>query len=267
MLSQGAQGKADNKTPATHSRLTGFGNISGWSMKKFVLAATLFASGVASALAGDLSLRPLVSYQAPVWSWTGFYVGADAGYGWSNVDHSVSINALSVSTKPSGFIGGIYAGYNWQFGQQFVAGLETDIAWANIADTSGIVGKIGLVPFAIQAEDTLHWLGTTRARLGFLPVQSLMIYGSVGVAYGGVEDHVISSLGSSSIQSSFAQSFSASESRFGWAIGAGTEWAITNNLLTRAEWLHYDLGSTSNAFDVTSNHSGNIVRTGLSFKF
>ena len=73
-------------------------------MKKFALAAILFASGVASALAGDLSLRPFVPYQVPVWSWTGFYIGADAGYGWSNVDHSVTINALSISTKPSGFI-------------------------------------------------------------------------------------------------------------------------------------------------------------------
>src|SRR5262249_36484395 len=236
-------------------------------MKKITFTAIVFASGVVSASAADVSVRPFVAYQAPVWSWTGFYIGADAGYGWSNVNHSVAINAVSVSTKPSGFVGGIYAGYNWQFGQQFVAGLETDIAWANITDTSGVVGKIGLVPFAIQAQDTLRWLGTTRARLGFLPVQSIMIYGSVGVAYGGVEDNVISSVGSSSIQSSFAQSFSASDTRLGWAVGAGTEWAITNNLLARAEWLHYDLGSTSNASNLTSSHSGNIVRTGLSFKF
>src|SRR6266496_4974062 len=150
-------------------------------MKKLALAAILFTYGVASALAADVSLRPFAPYQAPVWSWTGFYIGADAGYGWSNVDHSVT-NALSVSTKPSGFVGGIYAGYNWQFGQQFVAGLETDIAWANITATSGTFGKIGLVPFAIQAQDTLRWLGTTRARFGFLPVQSVMVYGSIGGA-------------------------------------------------------------------------------------
>ena len=262
MLPQGHGGER-SKNPGT----AGFGNLSEGSMKKFALAATLFASGAGSALAGDASLRPFVPYPVPVWSWTGFYVGADAGYGWSNVDHSVTINALSISTKPSGFIGGIYAGYNWQFGPQFVAGLETDIAWANISDTTGTVGKIGLVPFAIQAEDRLRWLGTTRARLGFLPMQSIMVYGSVGVAYGSVEDNVISSFGSASTHSSFAQSFSASDTRFGWAVGAGAEWAITNNLLTRAEWLHYDLGSTSNAFDVTSSHSGNIVRTGLSYKF
>src|SRR5713226_8415509 len=138
------------------------------SMKKFAFAAILFAFGVASASAADLPLRRFAPYQAPVWSWTGFYIGADAGYGWSNVDHSVTVDALNVSTNPRGFIGGIYGGYNWQFGQ-FVAGVETDISWANITATSGIVGKVGLVPFAIQAEDTLRWLGTTRARLGFLP--------------------------------------------------------------------------------------------------
>ena len=209
---------------------------------------------------------PSPGYQPPVWSWTGFYIGADVGYGWSNVDHSLTNNALNVSTKPSGSIGGIYAGYNWQMGR-LVAGLETDVAWANITDTVGVVGKIGLVPFAVQAEDKLHWLGTARARLGFLPVQSLMIYGSGGVAYAGIEENVISSNGSSSIQSSFAQSFSASDTHFGWAIGAGAEWAITSNLLTRAEWLHYDLSSTSNAFDARTSRSGNVVRTGLSYKF
>jgi outer membrane immunogenic protein len=235
-------------------------------MKKFVFAAILFAFGVVPVSAADLPLRPFAPYQASAWSWTGFYIGADAGYGWSNVDHSVTVDALNVSTNPRGFIGGIYGGYNWQFGQ-FVAGVETDISGANITATNSIVGKMGLVPFAIQAEDTLHWLGTTRARLGFLPVQSVMIYGSVGVAYGGVEDNVISSVGSSSVRSSFAQSFSVSETRFGWAIGAGAEWAITNNVLTRAEWLHYDLGSTSNAFDVTSSHSGEIIRAGLAYKF
>jgi outer membrane immunogenic protein len=234
-------------------------------MKKFALATILFASGVSSALAVDPSLPPYAAYQMPVWSWTGLYIGADLGYGWSKVDHSVTVNAISVSTNPSGFLGGIHGGYNWQFGQ-FVAGLETDIAWANITDTTGAVGKVGLVPFAIQAEDKLRWLGTTRARLGLLPAQSLMIYGTVGLAYGGVEDNVISSIGSSSINSSFAQLSSVSETRFGWAAGAGAEWAMNNNFLIRAEWLHYDLGSTTNAFD-TATHSGNIGRAGLSYKF
>jgi outer membrane immunogenic protein len=234
-------------------------------MKKFTLAAILLAAGVSSAFAVDPSLAPYPAYQLPVWSWTGLYVGGDVGYASSNVDHSVTVNALSVSTKPSGFIGGIHGGYNWQFGQ-FVAGLETDIAWANISHTVGVVGKIGLVPFAVQAEDTLHWLGTTRARLGFVPVQSLMVYGSAGFAYGGVEDKVITSIGSSSIFSSFAQTSSVSETRFGWAAGAGAEWAMTNNLLIRAEWLHYDLGSSSNVLD-TSTHAGNIGRAGLSYKF
>jgi outer membrane immunogenic protein len=238
-------------------------------VKKSAFAAILFTFGVASASAADLSLRGTAPYYpVPVWSWTGFYIGADVGYGWSNVDHSVTIDgvAVSVPTNAHGFTVGIYGGYNWQF-NQFVAGVETDISWANITATNGIVGKVGVVPFAVQAEDTLRWLGTTRARLGFLPVPSVMLYGSVGVAYGGVDDNVIASIGSSSISSSFAQSFSASETHFGLAVGVGAEWAITSNFLTRAEWLHYDLGSTSNAFEVTSRNSGNIVRTGLAHKF
>jgi outer membrane immunogenic protein len=234
-------------------------------MKRFTVAAILFASIISSTLAAEPIFVPSYGYQPPVWSWTGFYVGADLGYGWANVDHSFAINGLNVSTKPSGFIGGIYAGYNWQFGR-IVAGLETDMAWANISDTIDVFGKIGVVPFAIEAEDKLHWLGTTRARLGVLPLETIMVYASAGLAYGGIEENIISSIGSSSVQSSFAQSFSASDTRFGWAIGAGAEWALSSNFLVRAEWLHYDLGSTSNAFDATTSHSGNIMRAGLSYK-
>jgi outer membrane immunogenic protein len=234
-------------------------------MEKVTVAAIMFASSVSCALAAEPSLVPYYGYQQPVWTWTGLYLGADLGYGWSNVDHSFTINAVKVSTNPSGFIGGIYAGYNWQFGR-IVAGLETDMAWANISDTINVVGKIGLVPFAIQVEDKLHWLGTTRVRLGFLPVESIMIYGTGGLAYGGIQENVISSIGSSSVQSSFAQSFSASDAHFGWAMGAGAEWAISTNFLIRAEWLHFDLGSVSNAFDASASQSGNIMRAGLSYK-
>src|ERR671934_1041651 len=87
-------------------------------MKKFTLAAILLASGVSSAFAVDPSLAPYPPYQMPVWSWTGLYVGGDVGYGSSTVDHSVTVNALSVSTKPSGFLGGIHGGEkmaNWLF--------------------------------------------------------------------------------------------------------------------------------------------------------
>jgi len=236
-------------------------------MKKLVFAATLFIVGAASISAADAQSSRFVSYPAPVWSWSGVYLGVDVGYGWADVDHSITVNSvtMTVPTNISGFIGGFYGGYNWQF-NQFVAGVETDISWANMNGTGSVVGKVGVVPFAFQAEDRLRWLGTTRARLGFLPVPSVMVFGSVGVAYAGVDDTVVGSVGSSSINSSFAQSFSTSETRFGLAAGAGVEWAINNNWVTRAEWLHYDLGSTSNAFDA-SRHAGNIVRAGLGYKF
>jgi outer membrane immunogenic protein len=236
-------------------------------MKNLLFAASLFTFGAAFASAADAQSSRFASYPAPVWSWSGFYLGVDAGYGWSNVDHSITVNALTVTvpTNAKGFIGGIYGGYNWQF-NQFVAGVETDVSWGNITGTNSVVGKSGLVPFAFQAEDRLRWLGTTRARLGFLPVPSIMIYASAGVAYGGIEDSVIGSVGSSSVSSSFAQSSSTSETRFGFAAGAGIEWAINNNWMTRAEWLHYNLGSTATAFDA-SHQSGNIVRVGLGYKF
>src|SRR5262245_45672143 len=91
----------------------------GWLMKNLLFAASLFTFGAAFASAADAQSGRFASYPAPVWSWSGFYLGVDAGYGWSNVDHSITVNGLAVTvpTSATGFTGGIYGGYNWQFNQ------------------------------------------------------------------------------------------------------------------------------------------------------
>src|SRR5262245_27810692 len=123
--------------------------MGGEVMKNLVFAATLFTVGAASTSAADAQSSRFASYPAPVGSWSGFYLGADAGYGWLDVDHSITVNSVTVAvpTNISGFIGGIYGGYNLQF-NQFVAGVETDILWGNISGAGSIVGKGGLVPCA-----------------------------------------------------------------------------------------------------------------------
>jgi outer membrane immunogenic protein len=133
---------------------------------------------------------------------------------------------------------------------------------------------------SVNAKANLDWLGTTRARLGFVatPDNRLMIYATGGVAYGGGS----SNFNAFDTQSNFFLSGSPSSSRVGWTIGAGAEYAITNNITIKGEYLYYNLGSTSFTSSPTGTFAtlfpgvvattkytfdGNIIRAGVNYKF
>ena len=132
----------------------------------------------------------------------------------------------------------------------------------------------------MNAKANLDWLGTTRARLGFVatPDNRLMIYATGGVAYGGGS----SNFNAFDTQNNFFLSGSPSSSRVGWTIGAGVEYAITNNITIKGEYLYYNLGSTSFTSSPTGpfatafpgvvattkyTFDGSIIRAGVNYKF
>jgi opacity protein-like surface antigen len=100
------------------------------------------AGGYSSARAADMPVTP--PYKAPpviyAYNWTGFYVGAHGGYSWGRGSINLSDNRgidrglfpATIGSNPSGFLGGVQTGYNYQ-ADRWVFGLETDIAWAGIA--------------------------------------------------------------------------------------------------------------------------------------
>jgi outer membrane immunogenic protein len=182
-------------------------------MKKlFVGAAALLALGVAPALAADM---PVKARPAPVAiesasNWTGFYIGLNAGYGWgdaSSINDPVdqasqnfffetffnpTLNTkFNSAFRQSGAIVGGQAGYNWQFSNRVVAGVETDLLFSDVrgGDIHGVLFAlpppviVGL-PFNAVAERRLEWFGTFRGRLGFLATPNLLLYGTGGLAYG-----------------------------------------------------------------------------------
>ena len=183
-------------------------------MKGAAAAAMIVATAVA-AQAADLPTRkeaPAPVYVPPPFSWTGFYIGVNAGGLWST--GNTKVNAFfpttsifysnyygnSLGTGASGFIGGGQAGYNFQSGAA-VFGIETDFDGTSASKSKSTIGSPFTVPFATSATGTdyfttnassrLNWLGTTRARVGFVatPDNRLMIYGTGGVAYGGGNAH------------------------------------------------------------------------------
>jgi outer membrane immunogenic protein len=221
----------------------------------------------------------------PVLSWTGWYVGLNAGGAWS--EHN-DVNLVGTPTFISPlflagagaeqaalgeatttniglgsrgqFIGGGQVGYNYQFAT-WVAGFEADIqGLTNSNNTATVSTFTPLVGFAenytgtISVSRSLDWLGTVRGRLGFLATPSFLIYGTGGFAYGGASTNSTfnfqESLGPAGLPPIFGSS-NASNTQTGWAAGAGAEWMFAPNWTARVEYLHYDLGTLTSSTSLT----------------
>ena len=141
-------------------------------MKRLLVVGVVALAGLASqANAADLGRRPYAQpapVYAPVYSWTGLYLGVNGGGGWGDSAWSGVSNSISPS---GGLIGGT-VGYNWQFGQT-VVGIETDLQWSDIKGS-------GACTFGCETRN--NWFGTVRGRLGYA-WDRFMPYVTGGLAY------------------------------------------------------------------------------------
>ena len=268
---------------------------------RLALALTVAASITAPAFAADLPTRkaPLPPPPLPL-SWTGFYVGANAGGVWGNSSNSANevfgyspagVGA-GLSAAPgasggsnSGFIGGLQVGYNKQFAGAFVGGLEADIQ--GVAGASRTVGTYGVGVDSAGVSYTsigkrsggLDYLGTVRGRIGYLVMPTLLVYGTGGLAYGGVSANAyFATAGSDGTGGGGALSYA--NTRAGWTAGGGVEWMFLPNWSAKVEYLYFDLGSATArgmiadagnawAFSAanTTRFNGNLVRAGVNYHF
>lgn len=255
-------------------------------MKRLILASSALALMSASAFAADLPARtmapaPAPFVSAPMFTWTGFYVGVNAG--WTRNDTEAKDRGFTgvVGSYPTinlggrnDFIGGAQVGYNQQFGM-FVGGIEADINYLGDRSSSAAVAVAGLGGFGITtatARSSLDWLGTVRLRAG-VAFDRALIYGTGGLALGS-PNQTLTISGPGGV----THFGSDDEMKAGWTLGAGAEYAFTDNLTMKAEYLYYDLGSTTVTaaprvgFVGTSNsarfeNNGHIARVGLNYKF
>jgi outer membrane immunogenic protein len=188
-------------------------------------------------------------YIAPLFSWTGFYVGINAGYGWGQSNWSGSAGNFEVT--PNGWLGGATLGYNLQTGA-WVWGLEGDIDYVNLKGTADNAFCPGCT-----FKDT--WLGTFRGRIGY-SFDRWLPYVTGGGAYGNM---YMSSAGGS-----------ATKTQAGWTAGAGVEYAFSGGWSTKLEYLYVDLGSATCGSaecvlpsDQTVSFKANLVRAGLNYRF
>jgi outer membrane immunogenic protein len=257
----------------------------GHIMRKTLLLLAIFSAAIGSAQAADMPLKaPVV---APPFTWTGVYLGINAGYGKGTSDgDAYCTNPAGVvggtgcspgqpaNLTPSGaFVGG-QLGANYQTGL-FVWGVEADIQVSHINDSSTLVTPCCFPVFAppsgyLTRAENLDWFGTVRGRLGLAIWDRTLVYGTGGLMYG--EEVVNSNL----VFPAINYQATSSGTHTGWVAGGGIEYAFTDRLSAKVEGLYYDIGSETIAYtspttkfteSANFSYKGALVRLGANLKF
>ncbi len=224
-------------------------------MKTKIVGLALLAS-ISGAAAADLS-RAAPAYSkapvmAPAYNWTGFYIGAMGGYGWSENVTIFGVTGASNEIK-GGFAGGTI-GYNWQApGSQFVFGLEGDAAWSDINFRTTALG--------ITFEDKIQTIGSITGRLGWA-ADAALFYVKGGYAF--AENKM-----------SFTNGvLTLSESHFhsGWTVGGGLEYGFTPNWSGKAEYMYASFGNENYLAAVAPGGTNfgvdiHTVKVGVNYRF
>jgi outer membrane immunogenic protein len=210
---------------------------------------TMFSAGIAlfalvsgSAMAADMTPAPAPApvYKvpmAPLFTWTGFYVGANLGGAWAHRDVTDTLNPgfnFSNGNNNGAFIAGGQIGGNYQF-SNFVVGLEATFDWAsnNNTSTTGIVVPGGST-ITVTSNDT--WISTLAGRFG-AAFDRVLVYGKGGGAWVGNKGFTVTGPGASFTGSS--------NTTTGWVVGAGVEWAFATNWTLKAEYDYIGLSGRS----------------------
>lgn len=236
-------------------------------MIRKLLLSTAFAALATASIAADLPNRkapePFIA-PAPIFSWTGFYVGAVGGYGWTRITHCDGVGPACVADRPqhsvNGFTIGGTVGFNYQMGN-VVLGAEGDYSWAGLKGSAPSTGAFTCGGGICSTE--IEGIGTLRARLGY-SMGRFLPYITGGAAFVRYDvRHAASVRGFSDFRTQFVA-------------GAGAEYAFTNNWSAKAEYLHVFKTSNIN-YDptvvctppgcVAKTRDIGLLRVGVNYRF
>ncbi|WOH82955.1 porin family protein [Bradyrhizobium sp. BEA-2-5] len=206
-------------------------------MTRFVARALalIVAGWTTSAASADLNYGSPYTVNQPLnaYSWAGPYLGGNIGYEWGSVDNNPS--------KPSGFVGGVQAGYNFQNGP-WVFGVEGDIQAAGADDT--------FAPWKFSNP----WFGTLRGRAGYA-VNNVLFYATGGLAFGELRGETFG--------------ITESHTNAGFTVGAGAEMGFAPHWSAKIEYLYVDLANSNFTITggVSNGYSFSLVRAGINYHF
>ena len=257
-------------------------------INRFTCVALPLCLAASSAQAADVvaNQEPAPVVAAPAFSWSGFYAGGQIGGSWSDgsferdvkanndrwpdkyVDSKIS-ELKKKSIDEGNFIGGIFAGYNYQFQNNIVAGIDADFTWLDNTSRSN-----ENIPFGESRIDGYRskvkqdWMAAVRARLGYA-YDRFLPYIAGGVAFTDIEyKHRIFG---DVTEIRFDDRSSSSKTRTGYTLGAGLDYAMTDHIILRAEYRYTDFGDKDFVLDdfyvrnvETKSHD---LRFGVAYKF
>ncbi|AQS42225.1 MAG: Outer membrane autotransporter barrel domain-containing protein [Candidatus Tokpelaia hoelldobleri] len=231
-------------------------------MRKYLFAASAFALIAASgAQAADVI--------APVFNWEGVYAGGQIGGSWSKSTvkgRGFAVDPVDRRFSPDadGFFGGLYFGYNFNAGNNVVLGLDTDFVWGNLKDKSRFLTD----GFSHYYEGKIRqkWNSATRIRIGY-GYDRWLPYVAGGFAYGKVK----ADLFERALADGTEVRSGMNKIMVGWTVGAGTEYAVMDNVLLRLEYRYTNLGDKSfgrkSVLHGKAEYETHDVRAGVAYKF
>lgn len=252
-----------------------------------VFASTLTV-GIANAADLYIPAESVPIYPTSAYDWGGFYVGINGGLAGGMFEHPISLDAEddddlinlatgSVDLTGYGFLYGVQAGFNVQM-DNLLFGIEADLQgstvegrdYLTITDTQGLILPDAGDTFDADAGTSLDWLATLRPRIGWVN-DRFVVYATGGLAYGQTTSSINADVDGDEL-------FSESQTldRWGYTIGGGVEYALTDNLTMKTEYLYTDLGSEEVVAgelgegifgSLDSQVSFHTVRAGLNFRF
>jgi outer membrane immunogenic protein len=253
-----------------------------------------FGPGAAAKKRAPAKSRVALHAAQSIWSWTGFYMGGQVGYGSSRFSTDMLVSGggdnplwgTSFSTKHLGALGGGQVGYNWQYGM-WMAGFEADITFQHYRTTTGFICAGAIcnptiagfdAPVSLIQQHNLDWFGTLRGRLGIAVPPGVLVYVTGGLAYGEIEHLGLTAGSDGAAANDVANPFASRVLRAGWTAGAGIEARLPGNLTGKIEYLHTDFGfdkalaifpqnATPLAIDYNSRITQDLVRLGINYKF
>ena len=279
-------------------------------MKTVLMSAIALGAMAVTASAADMPVRgPAMApapYVAPVFTWTGFYIGVNAGGalrgngscpGFYNYNSSTGVIGARVSdfgpacnSDQTAFTGGAQAGFNWQLGS-VVYGLEGDVNWVGNDTKRGFVNyayKLGGAngtnyTYSLDSDPQSSVLGSIRGRLGW-SFDRALLYVTGGAAFRNNSGNDVIYAYNSSNALVATYTANSDRSSVGWSLGGGLEWAFTNNVSLKLEYLHSQFNRDNgtyltpvltpstvfSSYAFRNDHSSDsidLVRFGINYRF
>ncbi|WMT76048.1 outer membrane beta-barrel protein [Bradyrhizobium sp. Ash2021] len=239
-------------------------------MQKLLLLGIALVAGIASGPSDAADLRTSMSMKAPamapIYTWTGCYIGANAGGGehrdsFTDVDPRLALSSRPNidlgSERATGAMGGGQIGCDYQAGN-WVVGAQ------GMFDATDFKGRNHVVPGPSDPQfgdiydlsSRASWVATATARVGYVALPQLLVYAKGGAAW------VRSDLNYSITAMGLTNTYTGAETRTGWTAGAGLEYLIATNWSVFAEYSHMDFGSGTLDTTLSTNPSPVPVRIG-----